>query len=324
MGIFGIILAALLLSPHGPERSNTLEDLEMGRREEDQAADSGNDGTEKQSRDPVSNGDIEDDNDPDPQDPDEDEQDEPRPRRVTFGSPAEESRPPSEKGDTKPGLLARIKAVVFPPRDEGKPSCIHSHRTLPIFSGLVIPFSILLEIPGLTDSWYVRTHENVVTESQRNPVILTVGLGFSMFFAVLANASLICRFLEKGPVLVTTMISIASLSIHGTYQHVPLRNFAPDRDSLFADLINITAVVTFGVQHRFSDGFTYGQGYWMTGMRTVPMFLVALTDGFSLFYGHIVSHQPYPDMGSVSDAKLFAEWYGPRFDFFLLRCTDTP
>jgi hypothetical protein len=319
MGIFGILLASQLLFPHGPERSNTSEDLEMGRRGEDLAADSGNDDTEQQSRDPVSNGDFEDDNDPDPQDPDEDEQDEPRRRRVTFGSPAEESRPPSENGDTKPGLSARIKAVVFPPRDEGKPSCIHSHRTLPIFSGLVIPFSILLEIPGLTDSWYVRTHENVVTDTQRNPLLLTVGLAFSMFFAVLANASLICRFLEKGPVLVTTLISIASLSIHGTYQYVPLRNFAPDCISLFADLINITAVVTFGVQHRFSDGFTYGQGYWMTGMRITSGFLVALTDGFSVLYGHIFSHQPYLDMGSVSDAKLLAEWYGTRFDFFLLR-----
>jgi len=29
------------------------------------------------------------------------------------------------------------------------------------------------------------------------------------------------------------------------------------------DLINITAVTIFGVEHRFDDGFTYGQGFWM-------------------------------------------------------------
>jgi len=30
------------------------------------------------------------------------------------------------------------------------------------------------------------------------------------------------------------------------------------------DLINIVTVTVFGVVHRFSDGFTYGQPFWMT------------------------------------------------------------
>src|ERR1700733_4640276 len=34
------------------------------------------------------------------------------------------------------------------------------------------------------------------------------------------------------------------------------------------DIINIVAVTVFGVQHRFSDGFTYGQSFWMTVCST--------------------------------------------------------
>ena len=34
------------------------------------------------------------------------------------------------------------------------------------------------------------------------------------------------------------------------------------------DLINITAVTIFGVEHRFNDGFTYGQGFWMVVCST--------------------------------------------------------
>jgi len=30
-----------------------------------------------------------------------------------------------------------------------------------------------------------------------------------------------------------------------------------------ADIINITIVTLFGIEHRFDDGFTYGQGFWM-------------------------------------------------------------
>jgi potassium channel subfamily K len=110
-------------------------------------------------------------------------------------------------------ILARLKAIVFPPHGEDK--ALSNYRILPIISGLIIPFSILLEIPGLTDSWYIRTDGNVIVETRPNSSLLDVGLAFSMFFAVVANVSLICRFLEKGPVLVTTLITIFSLTIHG-------------------------------------------------------------------------------------------------------------
>jgi potassium channel subfamily K, other eukaryote len=35
------------------------------------------------------------------------------------------------------------------------------------------------------------------------------------------------------------------------------------------DLINIVAVAVFRVQHRFDDGFTYGQSFWMTVCSTI-------------------------------------------------------
>jgi potassium channel subfamily K len=201
--------------------------------------------------------------DSDPQSADEDEPDEPSPpgHRVTFRTTLSGSSDPSlEKTPANPGLWQKLKSIIFPSQDEDKP--LSHHRILPVVSGLVIPFSILLEIPGLTERWYIRTDGNVVVESRPNPASFDAMLAISMIFGVLANVALICRFLEKGPVLATTLITMAFLTIHGnphlwslplTAPHVPI------------DSINIIAVVVFGVQHRFDDGFTYGHGYWMTG-----------------------------------------------------------
>jgi hypothetical protein len=103
----------------------------------------------------------------------------------------------------------------------------------------------------------------------------------SIFFAVMANVSLICRFLERGPVLVTTLIAMASLTVHGkgSFQSSILDSF-----SSYVDVINTIAVVTFGAEHNFDDGFTYGHGYWMTGVSSVPRFFIVLTDKFSMFH----------------------------------------
>ena len=195
MGLFPIILASLLVPRRDGEHSGAPEDLEMGQRRQEPTTNSIHDS--------------------DPQDSDEDEPEDPSTpeRRVTFGGPSEEDPPPSEDTDEKPGLLSRLKTIVFPSDDENQPrSC---YRLLPIISGLVIPFSILLEIPSLTDSWYVRTDGNAVVESRRKPPLLTAGLAISMGFALVANGSLICRYLEKGTVLKTTLITIGSLTIHG-------------------------------------------------------------------------------------------------------------
>lgn len=211
MGFFSIYLASLLVPHREGGRSTDPEDPEKASRDAEPVADDEN---EEESRD------ITDDNesnqDSDTQDADEDEPGERSPpeRRVTFSTAPTADSTTLGNTPAKPSLRDRLKALVFPSHDEDEH---HSnHRILPVISGLVIPFSILLEIPGLTDSWYIRTNQNAVVQSLPNPASLEVLLGISMFFAVVANVSLICRFLEKGPVLATTLLTIASLTIHGT------------------------------------------------------------------------------------------------------------
>ncbi|GAA6036322.1 hypothetical protein JCM8097_001666 [Rhodosporidiobolus ruineniae] len=129
-------------------------------------------------------------------------------------------------------------------------------RTLPILSGLVCPFSVLLDIPGLTTRWYVRTDDHVVIETQPNPAILDIGLAISLALGVLANLALILRFLEHRPRL-CTWISMLSLSLH--------------------DIINVTAVTAFAVVHAVDDGFTYGSAFWLTVASTAMSMVCNVT-----------------------------------------------
>ncbi|CAA7270244.1 unnamed protein product [Cyclocybe aegerita] len=100
----------------------------------------------------------------------------------------------------------------------GEETAAHQYRFLPIFSGIMIPFSIMLSIPSLTGHWYIRTGDNDVTiEVRPNPLMLDMAMGMSMG----------------------------------------------------CDIINIPAVTIFGIQHRFDDGFTYGQSFWMTVCSTL-------------------------------------------------------
>jgi hypothetical protein len=50
------------------------------------------------------------------------------------------------------------------------------------------------------------------------------------------------------------------------------------------DLINIVAVTTFGVQHRFNDGFTYGQSFWMTVCSTAASTITNATLIWDLYW----------------------------------------
>jgi potassium channel subfamily K len=126
---------------------------------------------------------------------------------------------------------------------EGDPDYVPpKYRWTPILSGLLQPFSILLEIPGLTEHWYVRTVDNVPVVYQSNPVILDVGLAVSMGCAVIANIALISRFMERR-VFASTIITIVMLTCH--------------------DIINIIAIIIFGVIHAVDDGFTYSEAFWL-------------------------------------------------------------
>ncbi|BGP65411.1 Potassium channel [Rhodotorula toruloides] len=120
-------------------------------------------------------------------------------------------------------------------------------RDLPILSGLVCPFSVLLDIPGLTTRWYIRTEGYNIIETQPNPALLDVGQAISLAFGVVANAALVWRFLEHRP-RICTWVAIVALTMH--------------------DALNITIVTWFGVAHRFSDGFTYGDAFWLSVAST--------------------------------------------------------
>ncbi|KAG8798130.1 hypothetical protein FRC17_007553, partial [Serendipita sp. 399] len=105
-------------------------------------------------------------------------------------------------------------------------------------------------------SWYNRTDGTRVVEYRENPILLNAGLGLSMASAVLANICLIMRFLERR-IKSATIATIIFLVIH--------------------DIINITALVVFGVVHAIDDGFTYSQAYWVTLASTIVSLVVTTT-----------------------------------------------
>jgi len=90
-----------------------------------------------------------------------------------------------------------------------------TYRILPIFSGIVVPFSILLDIPSLTGHWYVRTGPNGETiETRPNPRLLNVAMAVSMAFALFACICLVIRFTERA-VKLMTILCIILLTAHG-------------------------------------------------------------------------------------------------------------
>jgi hypothetical protein len=102
--------------------------------------------------------------------------------------------------------------VSHPEHERGQ--IIPNYRRTPIISGSLIPFSILLEIPGLTVPWYVRTYGNETVETRKDPPLILISISISLALAVLANIALLCRFLERH-VKRNTIICIVALSVHG-------------------------------------------------------------------------------------------------------------
>ena len=116
----------------------------------------------------------------------------------------------------------KLKDYVLPP-DESESSLekfVPNYRWTPIISGVVVPFALLLEIPGLTEHWYIRTEANQTVETKSNSTILDVGLAISMACGLLANICLILRFLEK-KVKTVTLLTILFLTVHGASHPIP-------------------------------------------------------------------------------------------------------
>ncbi|KZT28026.1 voltage-gated potassium channel [Neolentinus lepideus HHB14362 ss-1] len=151
---------------------------------------------------------------------------------------------------------SKLKTLLFPSSGPNLDQYIPNYRSTPILAGIVVPFSILLEIPGLTDHWYIRTVNHQTVEYRSNPAILDAGLAVSMACGVLANVCLIVRFLEKR-VKSMTILCALFLTIH--------------------DIINIIAVTYFGVAHRHDDGFTYGEAFWMIVCSTIASVVTNVT-----------------------------------------------
>lgn len=186
----------------------------------------------------------------------------------TFGSTLRTSRTLTSSTSVKyrQTVLSRARTFFFPKSRPGETAQYAPYyRYSPIISGVVIPFSILLEIPGLTEHWYIRTEENKTIETRPNSPLLDAGLALSMSCAVFANICLILRFSEKR-VKATTLFCVLFLTMHGMSRQIR----ASTQASLpFADTINIATVTAFGVIHRVDDGFTYGQAFWMTLCSTI-------------------------------------------------------
>lgn len=139
--------------------------------------------------------------------------------RATFSQPLHANTSTEDLGIAAPTLYSRIKAYIWPPREQSAEYdiLVPNYRWTPIMSGIIIPFSILLEIPGLTERWYIRTEGFQTVETKPNPVILDVALAFSILCALIANVSLVLRFLEKR-VQTVTLLCIVFLTIHGGSQ----------------------------------------------------------------------------------------------------------
>lgn len=89
-------------------------------------------------------------------------------------------------------------------------------RLLPLVSSIFVPFSILLEVPGLTEYWYIRTNdEHKIVEFQANPIFLRAILGVSITCAIVTNVCLLVRLFEKA-VRRMTISCILALTAHGT------------------------------------------------------------------------------------------------------------
>ena len=120
-------------------------------------------------------------------------------------------------------ILSRIWSSIFPsPSDEEEiQAYIPHYRVLPIISGIAIPFCILLEIPGLTEHWYIHTEGSTIIAAKPNPPWIDAGIALSILCAVLANLCLVIRFLEIR-IKTMTILCALFLSLHGRFTFILL------------------------------------------------------------------------------------------------------
>lgn len=136
-----------------------------------------------------------------------------------------------------------------------------TYRILPIIAGILIPLSVLLSIPSLTSHWHVQTDGNVTLEARPSPLHHVVAMSLSMACGALANICLVLRFAERS-IKKMTLLCIFLLSMNGSC--LPSRLSFLLTDINLIEIINITALIVFAVTHGSTEGFVYGQSYWMS------------------------------------------------------------
>ena len=231
MGLPTFIL--VLLNAFPPRRRTTPLDLEKASGAQEVAGDAGEDAAAEDVEDAEDAEDAEED--VFSEDLEDDEADTGTRRFRRFHSLAESTasstvRPPrgslslkvsrtntTDTAVSKVSMFTKVKEFIFPPEDPtALERSVPNYRWTPIISGVVIPFSILLEIPGLTERWYIRTENNETVETKPNPALLDAAMAVSIAFALVANVCLVLRFLEKR-VRTTTLLCILFLTLHGVF-----------------------------------------------------------------------------------------------------------
>ncbi|EGG08551.1 uncharacterized protein MELLADRAFT_84751 [Melampsora larici-populina 98AG31] len=118
-----------------------------------------------------------------------------------------------------------------------------SHRWAPLFAGLTSPFSILLEIPALTEHFYKGPDQGVFTPDILPSTFLVTALVLSLISGFVANLALITRYFEHRP-QISTLTAIGSLTIH--------------------DLINLSILIVSPIQlGTVRSDQSLGYGYWL-------------------------------------------------------------
>ncbi|RUS23206.1 hypothetical protein BC937DRAFT_90790 [Endogone sp. FLAS-F59071] len=122
------------------------------------------------------------------------------------------------------------------------------HRIVPLVAGVLVPFSIILNIPALTGPWLVVGGEekDIGMEESSGHVTLLV---ITLVFAVTVNIALVFRFVNW-QARWATRVALISAALQLKFPVIE------------SDTIVIVILVVFSVQHHLTANSYYGEGYW--------------------------------------------------------------
>ncbi|KAG9125493.1 hypothetical protein FRC07_007378 [Ceratobasidium sp. 392] len=108
----------------------------------------------------------------------------------------------------------------------------------PLTAAVIAPLAVLLDIPALTEKWYIRDGEH-----QPDPRASLILSGFSLGFSLIANVLLVVRFsLDGSRWRIATRVSVLCWIV-----------------KVITGIVNL---VVFGALTRNQPGFSYAEGFW--------------------------------------------------------------